>query len=156
ETSIDRLDQLVSTARRMDETMAELLDPPRQMVELSPLMERMAMAYSGICEQRGIRLSTAIERDVVVRASDDLLETVLENVLDNAVSFSPRGGELSISLRRRGTQAQIAIEDEGPGVPEEDLERIFDRQFSNRPALNGEDGYDVVVDGSTQHAGIGL
>src|SRR3546814_16213790 len=101
-----RLDQLVSTARRMDETMAELLDPPRQPVNLSQLIERMAMAYGGICEGRGVRLSTSIDRDVVVRASDDLLETVLENGLDHAVSFSPEGGHVQISLRRAGARAE--------------------------------------------------
>ena len=151
ETSIERLDQLVSTARRMDETVAELLDPPRQPVHLSRLMERMAMAYVGICEGRGVKLKTAIDRDVVVRASDDLLETVLENILDNAVSFSPRGGELSIALLRRGNVAEITVEDDGPGVPEEDLERIFERQFSKRPdQADGEGG------NGTLHAGIGL
>jgi two-component system sensor histidine kinase ChvG len=155
ETSIERLDQLVSTARRMDETMAELLDPPRQPVELSQLMERMAMAYVGVCEGRGVRLTTAIGRDVVVRASDDLLETVLENILDNAVSFSPRGGEVTIALRRRGNLAEITVEDEGPGVPEEDLERIFERQFSKRPPLE-DDAQSDGGNGGTLHAGIGL
>lgn len=151
ETSIERLDQLVSTARRMDETVAELLDPPRQRVDLSRLMERMAMAYVGVCEGRGVKLKTAIDRDVAVRASDDLLETVLENVLDNAVSFSPYGGELSIALRRRGNRAEITVEDDGPGVPSEDLERIFERQFSKRPDQADGDG-----NGQTLHAGIGL
>lgn len=155
ETSLDRLDQLVSTARRMDETMAELLDPPRQPVELSRLIERMAMAYAGVCEGRGVRLTTSIDRDVVVRASDDLLETVLENVLDNAVSFSPEGGELSIALRRFGDQAEIAVEDDGPGVPEEDLEQIFERQYSKRPLSQDEVEADTA-NGEPLHAGIGL
>ncbi|GIK98988.1 MAG: hypothetical protein BroJett029_31970 [Alphaproteobacteria bacterium] len=154
ETSIDRLDQLVSTARRMDETVAELLDPPRQRVDLSRLLERMAVAYGGICEGKGIRLTTSIDRNITVRASDDLLETVLENVLDNAISFSPSGGSLSITLRRHGGTAEIAVEDSGPGVPEEDLERIFERQFTKRPPLPEE-----VADGNgggSFHAGIGL
>src|SRR3546814_19291486 len=55
-----RLDQLVSTARRMDETMAALLDPPRQPVDLSQLIERMAMEYGGICAGRGVRLRKSI------------------------------------------------------------------------------------------------
>lgn len=153
ETSIDRLDQLVSTARRMDETVAELLDPPRQRVDLSRLLERMAVAYGGICEGRGIRLTTSIDRNVFVRASDDLLETVLENVLDNAISFSSRGGNLSIRLRRHGAKAEIAVEDTGPGVPEDDLERIFERQFTKRPLLVEESADD---NGGGLHAGIGL
>lgn len=154
ETSIDRLDQLVSTARRMDETVAELLDPPRQKVDLSKLLERMAVAYGSVCEGRGIKLVTSIDRNVAVRASDDLLETVLENVLDNAVSFSPPGGKISIVLRRHGNLAKILIDDEGPGVPDEDLERIFERQFTKRPPAPIDGTGDG--NGSTFHAGIGL
>src|SRR3546814_13252024 len=69
ETAIDRLDQLVSTARRMDETMAELLDPPRQPVNLSQLIERMAMAYGGHCEGRGVRLSPPLHPPAAERGS---------------------------------------------------------------------------------------
>jgi two-component system sensor histidine kinase ChvG len=104
---------------------------------------------------RGVRLTTSIDRDVVVRASDDLLETVLENVLDNAVSFSPAGGELNIALRRTGEQAEITVEDDGPGVPEEDLERIFERQYTKRP-VSQEELENGTVNGETLHAGIGL
>ena len=53
EKSVDRLDQLVSTARRMDETMAELLNPPRQRVNLSGLLKRMVVAYSPVIEADG-------------------------------------------------------------------------------------------------------
>src|SRR5262249_58685862 len=61
ENSIDRLDQLVSTARRMDEAMAELLDPPRQRVDLSRLLRRMMGAYGSVIESRGLRLRTHVE-----------------------------------------------------------------------------------------------
>src|SRR3546814_9800594 len=79
--------------------------PPRS-TRTDTLFPYTTLFRSGICEGRGVRLSTSIDRDVVVRASDDLLETVLENVLDNAVSFSPEGGELSIALRRDGERSE--------------------------------------------------
>jgi two-component system sensor histidine kinase ChvG len=154
ENSIDRLDQLVSTARRMDEAMAELLDPPRQRVDLSRLLKRMMVAYATVIDSRGLKLGTELEDNVIVRASEDLLETVVENIVDNSISVSPKGGRISVSLHRNRRMADLTIVDEGPGVPAEDLERIFERRFSNRPqepetAAGGAEANSV-------HAGIGL
>jgi two-component system, OmpR family, sensor histidine kinase ChvG len=152
ENSIDRLDQLVSTARRMDEAMAELLDPPRQRVDLSRLLKRMMVAYGSVIESRGLKLGTELEDNVVVRASEDLLETVVENIVDNSISVSPKGSRISVSLHRNRRWADLTISDEGPGVPAEDLERIFERRFSNRPHEPGAGG----AEADSVHAGIGL
>ncbi|MGH6933564.1 MAG: sensor histidine kinase [Dongiaceae bacterium] len=157
ENSIERLDQLVSTARRMDEAMAELLDPPRQRVDLSRLLKRMMEAYGGVLEGRGLRLGTTLDDDIVVRASEELMETVVENVIDNSVSVSPPGGRISVTLRRSSRFANLLIQDEGPGVPAEDLGRIFQRRFSNRPeATETGNGVDEATNNESVHAGIGL
>jgi two-component system sensor histidine kinase ChvG len=158
ENSVDRLDQLVSTARRMDEAMAELLDPPRQRVDLSHLLRRMMVAYVSVVEARGLRLATELEDHVHVRASEELLETVIENVVDNAISVSPAGGRINVRLRRNKRWAHITVQDEGPGVPPEDLERIFERRFSTRPQQPSWAGTgDAAGNGGTHlHAGIGL
>jgi two-component system sensor histidine kinase ChvG len=155
ETSIDRLDQLVSTARRMDEAMAELLDPPRQRVDLSRLLARMVVAYGTVVESRGLKLGSSLEDNVIVRASEDLLETVVENIVDNSISVSPKGGRINVTLRRNSRWADMTITDEGPGVPAEDLERIFERRFSNRPADDTEIGA-ASAEAQSVHAGIGL
>jgi two-component system sensor histidine kinase ChvG len=57
---------------------------------------------------------------------------VLENLLDNAVSFSPPDGRILIRLTRDGRYAHIVVSDNGPGIPAERLERIFDRYHSER------------------------
>jgi two-component system sensor histidine kinase ChvG len=154
ETSIDRLDQLVSTARRMDEAMAELLDPPRQRVDLSRLLARMVVAYGTVVESRGLKLGSDLEDNVVVRASEDLLETVVENIVDNSISVSPRGGRISVTLKRNSRWADMTIADEGPGVPPQDLERIFERRFSSRPPTGADEAAHDGAGGV--HAGIGL
>ncbi len=83
-----------------------------------------------------------------MNAGDDLLETVIENLLDNAISFSPPGGEVALSLDAEGSDALITVEDQGPGVAGEKLERIFERYYSER---------DETVDGDgNEHFGIGL
>jgi two-component system sensor histidine kinase ChvG len=158
ENSIERLDQLVSTARRMDEAMAELLDPPRQRVDLSRLLRRMMEAYGGVLDGRGLKLGTTLDDDIHIRASEELMETVVENIIDNSISVSPPGGRISVSLRRSTRFANLVIQDEGPGVPAEDLGRIFQRRFSNRPmdAERTGNGADPEAGSDSVHAGIGL
>ena len=74
------------------------------------------------------------------------LERVIDNLLDNAVSFSPAGGEIHASLSRREGWITLAIADEGPGIPVEKREKVFQRFHSDRP--EGED--------FGKHSGLGL
>ena len=78
---------------------------------------------------------------------DDMLEVVAENILDNAIGFSSPGGAITVSLRRNGQIAEFVVEDEGPGVAAENLERIFERYYSQRPR---------TADEEDDHFGIGL
>jgi two-component system sensor histidine kinase ChvG len=84
-----------------------------------------------------------------VLGTEEMIETVVENLIDNAVSFSPAGGEILIHLTRDGHFAEITVSDQGPGVPAEQLERIFDRYYSER---RGE----AESDASPSYFGIGL
>ncbi len=154
ESSIERLDQLVSTARRMDEAVAELLYPPNRPVDLSQLLQRMVLAYANLGESRGVRLTASIDSGIVVRASEELFETVVENVFDNAVSVSPRGAEITVALRRATDMAILTIRDQGPGVAPHDMERIFERRYTKRPEfINVSDGEKLEA---LPHTGIGL
>ncbi|HLS68349.1 MAG TPA: HAMP domain-containing sensor histidine kinase [Kiloniellales bacterium] len=134
EQSVGRLDALVAAARHMEETVAELMNPPRKRLDLSRLLSRLIAPYAvGACGNATVRVASELEPGIEILAGPDLVETVVENLLDNAVSFSPPGGEVRISLSRHKQQALLTVEDRGPGVPREDLERIFERNYSNRP-----------------------
>ena len=137
ETSIDRLDHLVNSARRLEETTAELLDPPNQEIDLSNLTQRMLGAYAEAYERRGLKFAARLQPGVVVRAGEDLLETVIENVVDNAVEVSPEGELIDVILERRDGMAKLIVRDRGPGVPAGQLEHIFERYVSLRGEMNG-------------------
>src|SRR3546814_12060762 len=62
-----------------------------------------------------------------------LCRSVVENLIDNAISFSPNGGLVQISATRDGDRVQLRLDDEGPGVPPEAREAIFRRFHSVRP-----------------------
>lgn len=155
EESVDRLEQLVSSARRLDQATAEVLDAPRQRVDLSQLLERMLAAYTTTLSERGLRLESSLSARVAVRAGDDLMETVIENIVDNAIGFAPPGTAIEVELKRDRAAAVLAVRDRGPGVAAEDLERIFDRYVSLRGA-QGDSGPSRVVPAEGAHMGIGL
>jgi two-component system sensor histidine kinase ChvG len=99
---------------------------------------------------------------LVFSASGDAVSTavpaermtqLLENLLDNAASFSPAGGTVKVSVQREESMALIRIEDQGPGIAHEHLGRIFERFYSVRPKSAKAD---IGGDGRRRHAGLGL
>lgn len=84
-------------------------------------------------------------RDFVVVGHDSRLGQVVRNLLDNARSFSPPGARVHVTLEREADQVRLTVEDEGPGIPEHALERIFERFYTDRP----EQGFG-------QNSGLGL
>jgi len=152
--SITRLDALISAARRMDETVAELLDPPRERVALSALVEQMLEPYAADTAESGVMIRRQIQPGLHVRASDDLVETVVENIVENALSFTPRGGAIDVELVAREGKAVLSIVDDGPGVRHGSVERIFERYYSHRPAPDS--GAAGAADGRLANFGIGL
>jgi len=138
EESVDRLDHLVVSARKLDQAAAELLDSPRATTDLSDLLGRMLAAYGDSFAGRRLSLKQTIAPEVVVRAGDDLMETVIENVIDNAIQASSEAGEIEVELLHENGWAGLVVRDRGTGVLEADLERIFERYVSL--GRSGNDG----------------
>lgn len=90
------------------------------------------------------------------------METVIENVMDNAIEVAPRGTALTVALKRMSGVAVLAVCDRGPGVAPEDVDRIFERYISLRGPRNGEtasNGADQNGEAGGRigpHLGIGL
>ena len=69
----------------------------------------------------------------MVMGQDSPLGQVVRNLIDNARSFSPDGGEVRVSLVRGKGRVQTIVEDDGPGIPPENLETVFERFYTSRP-----------------------
>jgi two-component system sensor histidine kinase ChvG len=147
ENSLDKLDGLVASSRRLDETTADLMDMPRQDVDFSSLLARLLQAHADVLARRKLNLKGHIQPKVLIHANSEMVETVVENLLDNAISFSPEGESIGVRLEARDGMAELLVGDSGPGVPAENLHRIFERYFSQRPPQNSE---------GQAHFGIGL
>jgi two-component system sensor histidine kinase ChvG len=111
----------------------------------------MLVAYGDSFAGRRLSLTQVVAPKVVVRAGDDLVETVIENVIDNAIEASPEGGEIEVELLREDGWAGLVVRDRGPGVADADLERIFERYVSLR-----RDRIGGGAEARDAHLGIGL
>jgi len=128
---IDRLVTEIAEASRID---AELSRATFEPIDLSRLVENVVEAR----EDRGLNAGRLVEIDREKRAARVLgvplrIERVVENLLDNAVSFSPPAGTVTIRLRREGDRVVATVCDEGPGIPESEREKVFARFHTARP-----------------------
>lgn len=160
ERSVLKLDALVSAARQMEMVAAESIDPPQQRLDASSLLERMLGAYAESMAESNLRLHFRLESGLVILANEELVETVVENLLENAISFSPAGGFVTVDLRRHERWAELVVEDQGKGVDPQYLGTIFERYFSQRPPdaleLAVEDMAEDMGNERHTHFGIGL
>ncbi|MGH9320264.1 MAG: stimulus-sensing domain-containing protein [Vicinamibacteria bacterium] len=131
ERDIARLERLLSTVREV--TLVDSgIEEERESVDVVELLKSLVAAERYRGKKPGIELS-GLDGPVEVRVPGHRLAQIFENLLDNAVSFTPEGDPIRVSLRADGDQARVRVEDGGPGVPEEHRERVFDRFFTYRP-----------------------
>jgi two-component system sensor histidine kinase ChvG len=133
---IDRLITDISDASRLD---AELSRETAEPVDLRHLLETVVDVYRMLELPRGIALALDIAsaEPMIVIGRDERVGQIVRNLIDNAVSFSPDNGVVSIGASVRNGKVRIAVEDEGPGIPSENIEQIFRRFYTERPSEHG-------------------
>lgn len=143
--------------RRLDRLITEIADASRIDAELSrATFEEMDLtaitkaiidrrAYRSVNDEKRVELSHPIGK-AMVRGVPERLERVIENLLDNAVSFSPPSGVISAAISVDDTCVSLTVSDQGQGIPADAREKIFTRFHSDRP--DGED--------FGNHSGLGL
>lgn len=145
---LDRLITDISDASRLDAEMSRAKVEP---VSIMPLLSVLAEIHQATRKEGQPEIVTEIEGDTAenplrVLAVEDRLVQVLRNLIGNAISFSPPNSRIVLEARPVGTMVELAVSDEGPGIPQAKLDSIFDRFYSERPK-NENFG---------QHSGLGL
>ncbi|MFM9828908.1 MAG: ATP-binding protein [Sphingomonas sp.] len=145
---VHRLDRLISDISEASRLDAQLSRAKFEPVDIGKMIAALitARAARGIERDIRLRLDQAPGDSMRVMGEGARLERVFDNLIDNAVSFSPEGGLVTIAIVRQGRNALVHVEDEGPGVPQEAREDVFRRFHSLRPA----------DEAFGQHSGLGL
>jgi two-component system sensor histidine kinase ChvG len=129
---VARMERLLSGVREVSRIDAQLGREERTRIAMRELLTKIV---DGFRLREGERIAFALELDgdPLVEAAEDRLLQVFENVLDNAASFSPDGGTVRIRCETAGGVVVTRVADEGPGIAEPHMSRIFDRFFTYRP-----------------------
>ncbi|OYU48504.1 MAG: histidine kinase [Rhizobiales bacterium PAR1] len=145
---LDRLITDISDASRLD---AELQRGESHTFDIATLLSTVIGMKNDVLKPGetattlDIQMSGPVQRPLIVRGHDSRLVQVFNNLIDNAQSFSPPGKAVHVSVRTENGQVIITVEDEGPGIPDHALVRIFERFYTDRP----EQGFG-------QNSGLGL
>ena len=128
---LDRLITDISDASRID---AELSRASTEPVDLAPILSALAEINEATRDEGDPRVVLELgDGRLVVQGVGDRLVQVLRNLIGNAQSFSPPNGRILLTAAADGAMVEVAVEDQGPGIPEAKLEHIFDRFYTERP-----------------------
>jgi len=106
-------------------------------VSLGPLLEGVIRRLASEAERRRVTIAvrpSTTTLSLSVRCAEGLADLVFTNVLDNAVKFSPPGGQVVVDAAAEGSEVVVAVSDAGPGIPADEIPRVFERFYRGRVA----------------------
>ncbi|MCK5424438.1 MAG: sensor N-terminal transmembrane domain-containing protein [Emcibacter sp.] len=152
---VGRLDRLITDISNMSRLDAEMSRSKMTEVNLKSMLETLVNLYDPSqsadkptlhLEIIGQKNRKKLDKGFYVRGLEGQLGQLFRNLIDNAISFSKSGGDIWVRLRKTKDMVQVVIEDEGQGIPEDKLEDIFDRFYTERPR----------TEAFGKHSGLGL
>jgi len=136
-----RLEHLVDDLRTLSLADAGELSIKLQTIEPAGLLQEVASLYQFHTQNKNIKLELDIAPHLPPLEIDPgRITQVLTNILDNATRYTPEGGTITLSAKQTGRDVAIAVQDSGPGLSKEDVERIFERFYRVDPSRQREDG----------------
>ena len=137
------IDELLELAKLESLEMSIQVEP----FNLSDLVQDVVQKYRIKAEEKGLSIKIDMEKEMpFVHADIGLIERVLENLIENAIHYTPEGGAVSVALKPDGDEISVQVSDTGMGIPEEELPYIFDRFYRTEKGGKLQPG----------HSGLGL
>lgn len=109
-------------------------------LDLAQLLAQLRELFAPVAEDSGHRLSFSLEGPLLVPGDRGLLVQLFSNLIENAIIHTPGGTRVAVTLRRQGGEAMVRVSDDGPGVPVEEHQKLFQR-FYRREASRTRPGY---------------
>jgi len=147
---VERIERLITDYSQMLKDEATLSRAKMVKIDLSNVVDSVVEDFNSnlLNSNKNIKIninnSNLNGSKLDVLGVESKLEQIIANLLDNAVSFSPSNSKISVICDTKKKNAQLIIEDEGPGFNEKNIDKVFNRFYSNRPEKFGE------------HSGLGL
>jgi two-component system sensor histidine kinase CpxA len=144
----DRLEQLIARALLLARLERPALGTESEQIDIAQLLGEIVADVAIEADVRRARVELRTQGTLEVMGDREALRSAFENVLRNAVRYSPVGSQLQVRAERRGMSIEVVIEDQGPGVPEKDLKLIFEpfyRVDASRDRAEGGEGLGLAI-----------
>ena len=153
----ERLSRITEDLLRLTRLDSNQIKPP-EVVEVAPVLEQVMRMMSLLAQEKGTELTCQTGGDCRVLATKGEVHQVIYNLTDNAVKYSGSRGKVRAELRRDGNDVVLTVAYNGPGIPEEDLPRVFERFYRvdkarSRAAGGTGLGLSIVQDTVTKRGG---
>ena len=125
--------QLLSLAR-VENGARAIAEGGAQLLDLSQLARELGMAMAPLAHARGVALALEADEPVWLKGEPTLLNELLSNLVDNALTHTPSGGTVVLRVSAPGV---LEVEDDGPGIPLEDRDRVFERFYRRNQQVAG-------------------
>ena len=147
---VERIERLITDYSQMLKDEATLSRTKMKKIDLADVVNSVVEDFNSDLLNTNKKIEININNSNLnglklnVLGVESKIEQIIANLLDNAISFSPTDSKISVNCSIKKQNVQLVIEDEGPGFNENNIDRVFDRFYSNRPEKFGE------------HSGLGL
>ena len=132
--SNEKLARLIAQLFEYSKLEAKQLEPKKEPFFISELAQDVFFKYQILAKEQGITMDLVCPPDLpMVFADLGMVERVVQNLMDNALKFTPEGGTVTIELNSTGGNVEVKIADTGPGIPEEEQSYIFERYRQMAP-----------------------
>jgi signal transduction histidine kinase len=158
----ESLEVIAAEARRLERLVGDVLDLAKldtrrftlrsEEVDMARLLERAYTAFSEEARRRGIDYQSEINAHPVIVADGDRVLQIISNLLSNAFRWTPDGGQVGLELDQANGLISVAVQDTGPGIPEDERDRIF-RPFWSRDGGGTGLGLAIARELATAHGG---
>ena len=137
---VEQLNRIVGDLTTLALADSKQLPIDRQSIELNDVVQGLMAQTKALAEERGVRLRPDLNGGVRVEADLNRVRQLLLILIDNALSHTPSGGEVSIGVIRQDGRARVTVVDNGDGIPPADLPHIFERFYRADKARTRENG----------------
>jgi signal transduction histidine kinase len=137
----ERLGRLVHDLFELTKLEADEIRPKVEVFPLSELAQDVVQKLALSAQNRGLMLSASVSAACPpVRADIGMMERVLENLIENAMRYTPAGGNIRVGVRPAGERVEVAVTDTGQGIRQADLSSVFDRYYRADRSESGDAG----------------
>jgi two-component system, OmpR family, sensor kinase len=118
---------------------------PIAAVDLGAVIAQVVAIHTPLADTKSIRIEVDAGQSAYIRGNEEALNTLVANLVENAIKYSDNGGLIRIGLRQQARGLSLAVEDSGPGIPPEEREQVFDRFYRRVESTESGSGLGLAI-----------